>query len=60
MAFLHGTPYLETATPFAMAPTMIETDASDVKKAMISGIGMAVGLAIGGYILLQLTGKKVM
>ena len=60
MAFLGDTPMLETAAPFATPPTMIQTDIGDIKKSLISGIGMAIGLAIGGYILLQVTGKKVM
>lgn len=58
--FLGDSPMLETASPFATPPTMIQTDMSDVKKAMVSGIGMAIGLAIGGFVLLQLTGRKVM
>lgn len=57
--FLGNTPMLETAAPFATAPTVIQTDIGDVKKAMVSGVGMAFGLAIGGYFLLHLFGKKI-
>ena len=59
MSFLHDTPMLETASPFATQPTVIETDMSDVRKAMVSGIGMALGLAVGGFILLHVFGKKI-
>jgi len=49
---------LENAAPFATPPTVIQTDISDVKKAMMGGIGMAIGLAIAGYVLFHVFGKK--
>lgn len=59
MAFLGSTPMLEVATPFVSQPTVIESSLTDIKKSMVSGIGMAIGLAIGGFILLTVVGKKL-
>jgi hypothetical protein len=49
---------LETASPFATQPTVIQTDMSDIRKSLVSGIGMALGLAVGGFLLLHIFGKK--
>ena len=56
---LGDTPLLETASPFATPPTVIETDITEAKKAMVSGIGMAIGLAIGGAVIYLFMGKKL-
>lgn len=59
MAFLGNTPMLETAAPFATAPTVIESNVSEVKKAMVSGIGMAIGASIAAGILYVVFGRKI-
>lgn len=41
--FLGDTPMLETASPFATPPTVIETTLSDIHKGIITGIGVAIG-----------------
>jgi len=57
MAFLGNTPFLETASPFTTPPTVIQSSMSEIKRSMTIGIGMAIGTAIGAYILLKIIGK---
>lgn len=59
MYSLGNMPMLETASPFATEPTVIETSISDVKKATISGVGFAFGAAIGAVVLFMIFGKKI-
>jgi hypothetical protein len=46
MMHLGDTPHLETASPFATPPTVIESALSDIQKAILTGIGVAVGAGI--------------
>lgn len=59
MAYLGNTPMLETASPFATPPTVIETSINEVQKSLLSGIGAAFGMAIGGLILYNIFGKNL-
>lgn len=56
---LGDTPMLETASPFATEPTVIQTNISEVKKATLSGLGFAFGAAIGAIVLFTFFGKKI-
>ena len=60
MAYLGNTPHLETASPFATPPTVIQTSISEIQRSMLSGIGAAIGMTIGGYVILQLLGKNTL
>lgn len=59
MAYLGNTPHLETAAPFATPPTVVQTSVSEVQRAMLSGIGAAFGMAIGGFVLYNVLGKNL-
>ncbi|NRH21542.1 hypothetical protein HOO68_05885 [Candidatus Gracilibacteria bacterium] len=59
MAFLGNTPHLETAAPFATPPTVIETSVNEVQKSLLSGVGAAFGMAIGGFILYHTFGRNL-
>ena len=59
MAFLGNTPFLQTTAPFATPPTVLQTSVSEVQKAVLSGVGAAFGMAIGGFILYKILGKNV-
>jgi hypothetical protein len=48
MAHLGDTPLIQTVNPFATPPTLIETNLSETRKAVFTGIGMAIGLSVGG------------
>jgi len=58
MAYLGNTPMLETASPFSTPPTLVQTSLSDIRKSLVIGIGSALGLAIGGFLLHSLLGSR--
>jgi len=59
MAHLGDTPMLETASPFATPPTVIQTSITDIQRAMLNGIGTAIGITIGSFILYKLVGVRL-
>lgn len=58
MAYLGDTPHLETASPFATPPTVIQTSVTEVKRAVLNGIGAAIGMTLAGYVFVKILGIR--
>lgn len=59
MAHLGNTPMLETASPFATPPTIIQTSVTEVQRSILAGLGTAIGLTIGSFLLFKVFGVRL-